>query len=366
MKQLTINTSNQSYPVYIGNNILEEAPDLLGSFLDDKSKALIISDTNVSELYGDKLKRILEPILPVSIITVPNGEHSKSMASYEKLLTACIEQGLDRQSVIFALGGGVIGDLAGFSAATYMRGIPFVQVPTTLLAHDSSVGGKTGINHPLGKNLIGAFHQPSAVLYDTGTLTTLPDEEWRSGFAEMIKHAYIQDPDFLHWLKENVKTIADIKTDKIRQFLKRSIAVKAEIVKEDEREAGIRAFLNFGHTLGHALEKTSGYDGQITHGEAVAAGMVFAMRLSNELGISAWNVSEEINWLKSLNYPVEAPSQYSAQKLINAMKKDKKASAGNIKFVLLKEPGRPLLYTIDEKLLIELLTNDQRGMTRND
>ncbi|MFB4163416.1 3-dehydroquinate synthase [Alteribacillus sp. JSM 102045] len=362
MEQLTVKTADTSYPVYIGKGVLNKAPELLHTLLEDKSRALIITDTNVGELYGTKLKNILGRVLPVSITAVPDGEASKSMSSYEKLLSVCIEEGLDRQSVIFALGGGVIGDLAGFTAATYMRGIPFVQVPTTLLAHDSSVGGKTGINHSLGKNLIGAFHQPSAVLYDTDTLSTLPDKEWRSGFAEMIKHAYIQDPEFLMWLKKNVRTTEDIKKDTIRQFLKRSIAIKADIVKEDEKESGIRAFLNFGHTLGHSIEKSSGY-GQITHGEAVAAGMLFAMRLSNEIWISSWDINQERDWFKSLGYPIEAPSHYSAQLLIDAMKKDKKASAGKIKFVLVKEPGRPLLNTIDEKLLFDLLAKEQRGNT---
>ncbi|SDH07590.1 3-dehydroquinate synthase [Alteribacillus persepolensis] len=366
MEQLTVHASAQSYPVYIGENVLHQTESLLKEKLAGKSKAMIITDTNVGELYAEDLRLCLDPMLPVCVETVPNGESAKSLASYERLLTACIREGLDRQSIIFALGGGVIGDLAGFVAATYMRGIPFVQVPTTLLAHDSSVGGKTGINHELGKNLIGAFHQPSAVLYDTQTLMTLPDREWRSGFAEMIKHAYINDSEFLQWLKENVRSIEDIKTNKIRPFLKRSIAVKADIVKEDEKEAGVRAYLNFGHTLGHAIEKLAGYNGDVTHGEAVAAGMMFAMRVSNYLGLSNWDVEEEVKWLEALGFPVNIPAGFSAQTFIETMKKDKKATSGQLTFVLVEKPGCPLLKTVEEHLLYELLNNDKRGMTSGD
>ncbi|WP_240375593.1 3-dehydroquinate synthase [Bacillus piscicola] len=355
MEEVIVATDTTSYPVYIGKGLLRDAAAMLRNVLNGRSKALIVTDETVAPLYGDDLLKSLEVVIPVAMHIVPAGESSKSMAVYEQVLTACMKEGLDRKSIIIALGGGVIGDLAGFAAATYMRGIPFVQVPTTLLAQDSSVGGKTGINHELGKNLIGAFHQPEAVLYDTETLSSLPDKEWRSGFAEMVKHAYIKDPEFLAWLKENVHSEADIKKDHIRGFLKRSISIKADIVKQDEKESGVRAFLNFGHTLGHALEKITGY-GELTHGEAVACGMIFAMRVSNELSLSSWDIAEEASWLQALGYPVDAADRFTADELITIMKHDKKANAGDITFVLLREVGQPFLQTVEERLLHSLLT----------
>ncbi|SFE33973.1 3-dehydroquinate synthase [Alteribacillus iranensis] len=360
MEELVVTTDHTSYPVFIGEGIRHQCSSLLYDILKERSKVLIITDETVAELYADDVVRSVSNALSAGVCKVPSGETSKSMDVYHKVMTACIQEGLDRQSIIIALGGGVIGDLAGFAAATYMRGIPFIQMPTTLLAQDSSVGGKTGINHELGKNLIGAFHQPAAVLYDTETLHTLPDKEWRSGFAEMIKHAYIKDPEFLTWLKENVHSLEDIKDSQLLRFLKRSIAIKAEIVKEDEKESGVRAFLNFGHTLGHAVEKESGYGG-MTHGEAVAAGMIFAMKVSNRLGYSKWDVTQEAEWLKALGYPIEAPSQYSSHQLIEVMKNDKKASKGNITFVLLEKPGSPFLETVDERTLAHILEETKEG-----
>ncbi|MDQ0299437.1 3-dehydroquinate synthase [Salibacterium salarium] len=360
MEQLLVETPSLTYPVYIGENIRRDSAELLKPLLSKKSRALIITDSKVGALYGEELEKTLETILPTSLFTLPEGEQSKSIEAYEKGLTACIEENLDRHSVIVAFGGGVVGDLSGFVAATYMRGISFVQMPTTLLAQDSSVGGKTGINHRLGKNLIGAFHQPEAVVYDTKTLETLSDNEWRSGFAEMIKHAYIKDPEFLHWLKSNVSTTEDMKNSKLLQFLKRSISIKAEIVKTDEKEAGVRAFLNFGHTLGHALEKVSGY-GQITHGEGVAAGMIFAMRLSNYLELSDWDINNEKKWLQQLGYPIDAPTLYSPETLINAMKLDKKSNAGKLTFVLTEKPGVPFLQTVNESDILFLLKGYKKG-----
>ncbi|MFB5661673.1 3-dehydroquinate synthase [Alteribacillus sp. HJP-4] len=360
MEQLIVQTNAEAYPVYVGEGIRKDASQLLKDQLYMKSKAMIITDDQVGPLYAGELKEILSSVISVEIYTIPAGEESKSFLELEKLLTSFIKNGLDRQSVIIALGGGVIGDLAGFAAATYMRGISFIQIPTTLLAHDSSVGGKTGINHPLGKNLIGSFHQPEAVLYDTDTLQSLPDKEWRSGFAEMIKHAYIRDAEFLEWLQENVQSIDDIKSGIINKFLARSIKVKADIVKEDVREKGIRAFLNFGHTLGHALEAVSGY-GKITHGEAVGAGMIFALKVSNQLGLSNWNIVKEKAWLDSIGFPTEAPKNFHAKDLIQAMKKDKKTTAGSIRFVLVTQPGVPRIETVEEDTLLSILQEDYKG-----
>ncbi|RSL33461.1 3-dehydroquinate synthase [Salibacterium salarium] len=359
MEKLLVETPGSTYPVFIGEGIRNNCAELLQPLLSKKSKALIITDSHVNTLYGEDLETNLNSMLPTTLFTIPEGEQSKSIEAYENGLTACIEANLDRKSVIIALGGGVVGDIAGFIAATYMRGISFVQVPTTLLAQDSSVGGKTGINHRLGKNLIGAFHQPEAVVYDTLTLATLSDKEWRSGFAEMIKHAYIKDPEFLSWLKDNVTCMEDMKKNGLLQFLKRSIAIKADIVKEDEKEAGIRAYLNFGHTLGHALEKVSGY-GHITHGEGVAAGMIFAMRLSNHLELAHWDIDIEKRWLENLGYPVHAASMQSPEALISAMKTDKKTTAGKLTFVLAEKPGFPFLQTVDESDVLFLLKAEKK------
>ncbi|MFD2704443.1 3-dehydroquinate synthase [Salibacterium lacus] len=360
VEQLIIDTSSREYPVYIGEGLLHRSADLLASVLEGKSRALIISDSNTAPLYAETVLSSLEPLLPVQLHTLEAGEHSKSLEGYEQVMTACINARLDRHSVIVALGGGMVGDLAGFAAATYMRGISFVQIPTTLLAQDSSVGGKTGINHPLGKNLIGAFHQPEAVLYDTDTLASLPDKEWRSGFAEMIKHGVIKDPDLLARLRMDVQNTEDMKKGSLKQFLKQSMTVKADIVKEDEREAGVRAFLNFGHTLGHALEKASGYK-DLTHGEAVAAGMIFAMKVSNYLQYSEWDTAAETAWFKTLGYPVEAPAAFEPAALVETMKSDKKARAGELTFVLAASPGKPFLANVEERDILHLLSEMKKG-----
>lgn len=354
MEKITITTTNDQYDVLIDSGLRHHLDNICEPLLRGKKKALIISDTNVYPLYGEEVKESLEKVLPVASVTVPSGEKAKSLSVYSDLLTTCIEEELDRNSIIIALGGGVVGDIAGFTAATYMRGIPFIQVPTTLLAQDSSVGGKTGINHPLGKNLIGAFHQPSAVVYDIDMLQSLPDKEWLSGFAEMMKHAYIQDKDYLVWLKENVKSLEDIKKPSIQSSIRRSIAIKAKIVEQDEKEAGIRAFLNFGHTLGHALENVSGY-GEFTHGEAVACGMLFAMRLSNMLGISTWDISREKEWFEAIGYPVDMATRYEPEQLVEAMRLDKKRTSKDLAFVLLKEAGKPVKQTVEERVVLQLL-----------
>ncbi|SFP41782.1 3-dehydroquinate synthase [Salibacterium halotolerans] len=360
MEKLIVDTSSREYPVYIGEGLLHQSADLLAPVLEGKTKALVISDSNTAPLYAETVRTALEPLLPVHLHTLPAGEQSKSLEEYEQVMTACIHAGLDRHSVILALGGGMIGDLAGFAAATYMRGISFVQVPTTLLAQDSSVGGKTGINHPLGKNLIGAFHQPEAVLYDTDTLSSLPDKEWRSGFAEMIKHAFIKDSNLLSRLRTEVQSTEDMKKESLKQFLRQSMTVKADIVKEDERETGVRAFLNYGHTLGHAMEKASGYN-NLTHGEAVAAGMIFAMKLSNYLQYSNWDIAYETAWFTALGYPVEAASAFEPAALVETMKNDKKARAGELTFVLASAPERPFLAKVKERDILHLLLEMKKG-----
>ncbi|MGA9290227.1 MAG: 3-dehydroquinate synthase, partial [Anaerobacillus sp.] len=270
MDTIKIDTESGSYPVHIGTGIRRNWRDLIHDFA-SYSSFYIITDDEVEKRYLSSIQGGEN----IPVFVVPSGEESKSFARYSECMTALLEAELDRKACIIALGGGVVGDLAGFAAATYMRGIDFIQVPTTLLAHDSSVGGKTGINHELGKNLIGAFHQPAAVIYDTECLQTLPDREWRSGFSEVIKHALIHDEEFLEWLMDRGKPVQHFTDEELQFMIKQGISVKGAIVIQDERESGVRAHLNFGHTLGHAIEAELGY-GQVTHGEAVAIGMIYA------------------------------------------------------------------------------------------
>lgn len=356
MEILKIETSTKQYPVYIGENIRFEIGKLLEQRLSMTTSTLIISDDHVAPLYLQHIKSSIQNQsgAPVFEYIIPSGEASKSFQSYYDIQGFALEKGLDRRSLIIALGGGVVGDLAGFVAATYMRGIPFVQVPTTLLAHDSSVGGKVAINHPLGKNMIGAFYQPEAVIYDTLTLHSLPEKEWRSGFAEVIKHGFIWDQHFLSWLKETIHELTEIKGELAEQLLKRSISVKAAVVKEDEKEKGIRAFLNFGHTLAHAIETKLGY-GTITHGEAVVIGMIFALKVSEEHYNLDLKIESITEWLKQYNYNVSIPSQLTVAELIEAMKKDKKSEDGIIRMVLLKEIGKVEVVSVSEQQLTALL-----------
>ena len=349
MDTIRIETSGGSYPVHIGKGIRTKWRELIDDYA-SYSSFFIITDEAVEAHY---LSSILGEE-KLSYFIVPSGEESKSFEQYHQCMTALLEAELDRKSCIISLGGGVVGDLAGFAAATYMRGIDFIQIPTTLLAHDSSVGGKTGINHELGKNLIGAFHQPAAVIYDIECLRTLPDREWRSGFSEVIKHALIHDETFLNWLMDRRKAVQNYSDEELQFMLKKGINVKGAIVKEDERETGVRAYLNFGHTLGHAIEAELGY-GKVTHGEAVAIGMIFALRMSEEYFQTKLRMDELRIWFEGLGLPVAVPSELDMMKLLQRMKVDKKAENKSLKFVLLKEIGTPTKVSIDDETAIELL-----------
>ncbi|WP_347549848.1 3-dehydroquinate synthase [Pseudalkalibacillus hwajinpoensis] len=349
METMTIETSGGSYPVHIGTGIRSKWRDLIHQ-PNSYSSFFIITDEAVSETYLTDVRG--ETNIPTFV--VPSGEASKSFQRYYECMTALLEAGLDRKACIIALGGGVVGDLAGFAAATYMRGIDFIQMPTTLLAHDSSVGGKTGINHELGKNLIGAFHQPSAVIYDIDCLRTLPDREWRSGFSEVIKHALIHDEDFLTWLIERKKPVQNFSDDELQYMIKEGISVKGAIVKEDERESGVRAFLNFGHTLGHAIEAELGY-GKVTHGEAVAIGMIYALKMSEAYFHKTFRIDKLREWFLEVGLPVDVPEELDAHKLLLRMKKDKKAENNSMQFVLLKEIGTPVKVSIRDKVALNLL-----------
>jgi 3-dehydroquinate synthase len=345
---LKIKTDTNQYPVYIGNNILDELTAFLSAEKEKISQIMIIADKNVYDLHGETLQRYLPVSIEVSVFTVPPGEEAKTLEVYNECMTFAINKGLDRRSYILAFGGGACGDLAGFVAATYMRGIKFAGLPTTILAHDSSVGGKVAINHKLGKNLIGQFYHPEAVFYDTSFLASLPPKEVRSGMAEVIKHALISDEEFYRSLIENLQTFSTIDPDFLINCLKQGIAIKAEIVENDEKELGIRAFLNFGHTYGHALENLEGYKG-ISHGEAVMTGMVYALFLSRKHAGLRFDSAEFIGWVKNVGYPLSIPRKYSFDEIYTVMTRDKKAANKMPKFVLLSEIGNPVLREISKE-----------------
>lgn len=347
MKIVHISSAVQSYDVLIGYGIRHQ----LSSYLrKEYSNVLIITDSIVHDLYADDIKRSLSNY-QVFIEVVAAGEQSKSITSFYNLQTKAIEYGLDRESLIIALGGGVIGDVAGFVAATFMRGIDYIQIPTTILAHDSSVGGKVAINHEKGKNLIGSFYPPILVLYDTETLKTLPSHEVRSGYAELIKEAMLSDEYFLEDIL-STKLTEELSDDMI-DFIEKGIKIKASIVQQDEKEMGSRKYLNLGHTLGHALEAKLGY-GKITHGEAVAVGILFAMYISEE-EINAKLPRQRVNrWFKENGY-LQPISTDMIDDLVQIMKYDKKTIHQSIQMVLLENLSKPCLYSIDDEKLKDYL-----------
>ncbi len=329
---ITVDLGERSYPIVIGKGLLTGGYDLAGSVTGPD--CLIVSNETVAPLYLDTLKSCLDG-RKVAETNLRDGEKWKTLDASAAILDKLADIGANRDTTVIALGGGVVGDIAGFAAACYMRGVAFIQVPTTLLAQvDSSVGGKTGVNHARGKNLIGAFHQPRLVLIDTDTLATLPDRELKSGLAEVIKYGAIADADFLAWLEKNIEALLARDADAVAHAIRRSCELKAEIVADDEREAGRRAILNFGHTFGHAIEHCAGY-GEWLHGEAVAAGMIMAAKLS---GIDAKSVQRLRELIARAGLPV-APPAVGAKKLHAAMGMDKKVQRKQLRFVLLNKLG---------------------------
>lgn len=345
---ILIQTSSKKYPVYVGRDALSQLRTHLQK--SNYTKILVISDEIVGKLHLNTLNNWIGDAIEKDYYQVPAGEKAKQFSVYEACLTHALTFGLDRKSCIIAFGGGAVGDLAGFVAATFMRGIPFIQVPTTILAHDSAVGGKTGINHPLGKNMIGSFHQPDGVFYYTEFLHTLPDSERRSGFAEAVKHAFIADPEFLHFLMNNVTDLNAINEQNLIKILTRGIEIKAQVVSQDEKELGLRAILNFGHTLGHVLEASAGY-GKITHGEAVMTGMVYALYISKLHSHLTFDLQAFELWIRQLGYRSEIPEGFDFKEALEAMKRDKKSVASKPRFVLLEEVGKPVVNEIDDNLL---------------
>ncbi len=338
MQTLDVALGERAYPIHIGECLLGRA-DLILPHLAQK-QAAIVTNTTVAPLYLDSLRQALEAEgVKVVPIVLPDGEAYKNGETLNQIYHALLTHRCERKTTLIALGGGVIGDLTGYAAATYLRGVPFIQVPTTLLAQvDSSVGGKTGINHPLGKNMIGAFYQPRLVLADTSTLSTLPDRELSAGLAEVIKYGLIGDLPFFEWLEKHIEALRARDPAALAYAIHRSCAEKARVVAADEREGGIRALLNLGHTFGHAIESGMGY-GVWLHGEAVAAGTVLAAELSRRLG---WLNEADVARIRALferaGLPVAAPA-LGVEKYLDLMGLDKKVEDGKMRFVLLRAIG---------------------------
>lgn len=364
METIEIHTPSKIYPVYVGSDVIKELELFIQDNLPSVTKILIITDENVGERYLSSLISVLSNFEP-SYFKVPNGEAAKTFDVYHQCLTYALEEKLDRKSLILSFGGGAVGDLSGFVAATYMRGIPFIQIPTTILAHDSAVGGKVAINHALGKNMVGAFYQPEAVFYDLHYLKSLPLKERRSGFAEVIKHGLIRDAEFYNWLQVNVSNLEQVTEEQLAYALTKGIRIKGAVVSEDELEVGVRAFLNFGHTLGHAIEAEAGY-GKITHGEAVMVGILFALQLSNDLLNLSFDIGKMEQWLKELGYTTEIPAGLNHNRLLDRMKQDKKTIGGHVQFVLLEQIGLPTVTKIEDKTILDKLKSFQKGWRKND
>jgi shikimate kinase/3-dehydroquinate synthase len=348
---LSVDLGDRSYPITIGQSLLDDATQISRHVAG--ARAAVVTNTTVAPLYLDRVVQALtaagKQVIP---IVLADGEEEKNWASLMRIFDVLLEKKCDRKTTLIALGGGVIGDMTGFAAATYMRGVPFIQVPTTLLAQvDSSVGGKTGINHPLGKNMIGAFYQPQAVIADTTTLNTLPARELAAGMAEVIKHGAIIDAAFFDWIEANIVNLVARDADALAYAIQRSCEIKAEVVRQDEREGGLRAILNFGHTFGHAIEAGLGY-GEWLHGEAVGCGMVMAADLSYRSGyIDAATKARITALVTAAGLPIVAPD-LSAARWLELMEVDKKSEGGQIKFILMKPLGSPLITTVPKELLL--------------
>lgn len=354
MKTLTVDLGDRSYPIHIGAGLLKQT-EIIKPYIHGKT-TVTISNTTVAPLYLQQAHQLISDKRNTDII-LPDGEEYKNAQTLEQIYTEMLEARCDRKTTLIALGGGVVGDVSGFAAASYQRGIKFIQIPTTLLSMvDSSVGGKTGINHPLGKNMIGAFHQPQCVIIDTETLNTLDDRQLSAGIAEVIKYGYINDIEFIHWLDENMDKLLKRDPDALAYAIHRSCEHKAKIVAADEKEAGQRALLNLGHTFGHAIETGMGY-GKWLHGEAISAGMIMAAELSKSHG---WITDNEVNSIRALlkkaNLPVDPPSKIGREQFQQLMSIDKKVQDGVLHLVLMKSLGESFISSdFDQQALRKVL-----------
>jgi 3-dehydroquinate synthase len=356
MQTLTVNLGDRSYPIYVGAGILEQAGEWLKQ-AGLRGKVAVVTNPTVAQLYLDSVHEALTNAdFEVTPILLPDGEEHKNLKSVASIYDHLIGERLERKSCVLALGGGVVGDVAGFAAATYLRGIPYVQVPTTLLAQvDSSVGGKTGVNHENGKNLIGAFYQPKMVLIDVAVLRTLPRRELVAGLAEVIKYGIIQDPGLFQLLEQRAEKLLGLDRELLTQVIARSCAIKARVVEADEREEDFRAVLNFGHTIGHALEAVTGYR-QLLHGEAVGVGMVKAAALSVQHGFcDTASFNRMVALIKKAGLPVEIPPDVAPQNLIQAMEVDKKVAGGKIKFIVCEGIGKTRFHWLAPNEILSAL-----------
>ena len=353
-----IDLADRSYPIFIGSGLFANSSTYQD--LPSASTVVIVSNTTVAPLYLNQLQATLRGrFIKVISCVLPDGEAHKDWPTLQLIFDALLENGCDRKTILFALGGGVVGDMTGFAAASYMRGVPFVQVPTTLLAQvDSSVGGKTAINHPFGKNMIGAFYQPQLVVCDLDVLKTLPDREMSAGLAEIIKYGPIADMAFMAWIEANIDALRSKDSAALEHAIERSCQIKADLVGQDEREQGLRAILNFGHTFGHAIESGLGY-GQWLHGEGVGCGMVMAAHLSARLKLVDAVFAERLTLLVSrAGLPTRAPvlrANDNAGRYLELMRVDKKSEAGEIRFVLIDGPGRACVRAAPDAVVREVI-----------
>jgi 3-dehydroquinate synthase len=356
--QVVIELGDRSYPIAVGAGLLGDPASYAN--LASAHTAMIVSNETVAPLYARPLERALAAhFTRVLLVTLPDGEEHKDWLNLQRVFDALLQNECDRNTTLFALGGGVVGDMAGFAAACYMRGVPFVQIPTTLLAQvDSSVGGKTAINHPLGKNMVGAFYQPQKVVCDLDVLGSLPARELSAGLAEVIKYGPIADMGFLDWLEANMDALLARDPVALAHAVRRSCEIKAAVVSQDEREAGLRAILNFGHTFGHAIEAGLGY-GKWLHGEGVGCGMVMAAHLSQALGlVDEAFVGRLTTLIKRAGLPVIGPRlspEDNAGRYLELMRVDKKAQAGEIRFVLISAPGTAVVRTAPDALVRKVI-----------
>ncbi len=362
--QVPIDLGDRSYTILIGASLIDEPASFEG--LPSGGHALIVTNDTVAPLYLGRLQAQLQSRhRQVHTVVLPDGEAHKDWGTLQRIFDALLSAGCDRKTVLYALGGGVVGDMTGFAAACFMRGVAFVQVPTTLLAQvDSSVGGKTGINHPMGKNMVGAFHQPLRVLCDLDVLRTLPARELSAGLAEVIKYGPIADMAFFDWIETHIDDLRRLDRVALARAVQRSCEIKAAVVSSDEREAGLRAILNFGHTFGHAIEAGMGY-GAWLHGEAVGCGMVMAARLSQAMGlVDGAFVARVHRLVVRAGLPVVAPvldPRNNAQRYLELMRVDKKAEGGEIRFVLIDGPGRAALRAVPDAVVVRVIEDSCRG-----
>lgn len=334
---VSIDLGTRSYPIHIGSSLIDQQ-GLIASYV--RNRAMVVTNSTIAPLYLDQTLASLGNT-PCSSVILPDGESYKNLKELDTIFQALLRENFDRGCTLIALGGGVIGDMTGFAAASYQRGVDFIQIPTTLLAQvDSSVGGKTGVNHALGKNMIGAFHQPAAVIADMSTLDTLDDRELKAGLAEVIKYGFIIDAEFFSWLEDNLDALLARERDATAYAVKRSCEIKARVVEQDEREHGMRALLNLGHTFGHAIEAGLGY-GQWLHGEAVSAGIVMALDTSVRLALIDEAVrTRGVNLLERCGLPVTPPASMTSELFVKYMARDKKVSDGGVRLILLDAIGK--------------------------